>query len=157
MSTPCKIIVKIDKEDIGKIQKFDPTYPSLLIPYGEWIERDRDGKVWRDQFSETSVCQDIKLKGEYIAVYCHWDGDTKTTGRILKKDFKCYRQALNLVLGGDISSLSTKQLRHYANRKDSEWGDIEPIQGTLDEVRNGKYGYYEHIFEDGKWKSKCCV
>jgi hypothetical protein len=136
--------------------RFDPTWPALLMPYGEWIERDRDGKVCRNQFSETCVCQDIKLKGAYIGVYCHWDGDTATTGRILKKEFITYKQALNLVLGGDISSISTRELKHYANCKDWKWEDVKPVQGTIENIRKKKYGYYEHIFEDGKWRSKKC-
>ena len=118
MSTPCRIIVKINKEDIGKVKKFDPS--KLPIPYGEWIDRDLDGKIYRNEIAETPIYENVKLEGEYIGVYCHWDGDTNSTGRILKNNFKTYEQALNLVIGGAISGMASKQLHHYANRKEME-------------------------------------
>ena len=155
MSTPCRIIVKINKEDIGKVKKF--SLWKLPIPYGEWINRDLSGKAYNNEIAETPIYENVTLDGEYIGVYCHWDGDTNTTGRILKNNFKTYEQALNLVIGGAISGMASKQLHHYANRKEMEWEDIHPIQGTLDHVRKNIYGQYEHIFENGKWKSKCCV
>lgn len=159
MSTPCRIIVKINKEDIGKIKKFDLC--KLPIPYGEWINRDPNGKICRNEVAETPIYENVTLNGEYIGVYCHWDGDTNSTGRILKNNFNTYEQVLNLVLGGAISGIASGQLHHYANRQDEThgetWEDIEPIQGTLDHIRENIYGQYEHIFENGKWKSKRCV
>lgn len=156
MSTPCRIIVKINKEDIGKTMKFNPRWPNTELPYGEWIERDEEGNICRNELREKSLCENVKLKSEYIGVYCHWDGDTNSTGRVLKRHFSTYRQALNLVLGGDLSGLCTGALINYANREGMEWKDIQPIQGDLDTIRKNIYGQYEHIFENDKWKSRQC-
>lgn len=156
MSTPCRIIVRIDKSDINKTKRFDCTWPVNPIPYGEWIDRDKEGYIYRNEVNKTCVCEDIKLGGEYIGVYCHWDGNTQTTGKILKKQFNTYEKALNLVIGGDISGLSCGVLKHYANRKGQPWTVIQPKQGTLEDVRGNIYGCYEHIFENGKWHSKKC-
>lgn len=151
MSTPCRIILKLDKKDIGRSKKFNSE--KLPLPYGDWVFKDADGTIWRDESCELK-CKRVKLVGDYIGVYCHWDGHTDSTGRVLKRHFKTYDAVLNLLLGGFISGMASGKVTNYANRKIEKWDDIKPIQGSLEDVKQSIYGQYEHIFEDGKWHCK---
>jgi hypothetical protein len=156
MSTPSRIILKLDKKDLGHFKKFDSS--KLPLPYAEWIDKDENGKVYNDESCENK-CKKVKLQGEYIAVYCHWNGYPSDTGRALRKHFKDYDAILNLLLGGFISIISNGYVKHYANRQSMKWENsreyegCKPIQGSLDELRKSIYGQFEYIFEDGKWKS----
>lgn len=151
MSTPSRIILKLDKKDVGRFKKFDAD--KLPLPYEDWACRDKDGSVWRDE-SCPCKCKRVKLVGDYIGIYCHWDGDKSSTGATLKRHFKTYDEVLNLLVGGFASGISCGHVKHYANRNISDWEEIKPIQGSLDDIRNNIYGQYEYIFEDGKWHCK---
>lgn len=150
MSTPSRIILKVRKKDVGRKMKFDLS--KLPIPFGEWIEKDDKGKVWLDQRGK-DVCRMVTLKGDYIGIYCHWDGYVEDgVGETLKKYFNDYETALNLIVGGFCSGISNGYVRHYANRNGSRWRYIKPIQGTFDKVYGEIYGRYDYLFEDGVWK-----
>jgi len=147
MSTPSRIILKVCKEDVGRKIKFDST--KLPIPLKEWIETDEDGKVCFDQRGK-DLCRAVTLKGEYIGIYCHWDGDD--VGETLKKHFNDYETALNLLVGGFCSGIASGHVTHYANRKTDKWCNIKPIQGSFNKVYETIYGQYNYLFEDGVWK-----
>ena len=149
MSTPSRIILKVRKEDIGRKMKFDPT--KLPFPLKEWVERDENGETWLDQRGK-DVCEEITLKGEYIGIYCHWDGFEDSVGETLKKYFSDYETALNLLVGGDCSEISSYHVIHYANRNDKAWANIKPIQGSFDEVYDTIYGIYNYLFKDDMWE-----
>ena len=153
MSTPSRIILKLKKEDIGRKVKFDPT--KLPIPLHEWIEKDDNGKVWLNQ-KGVEKSKAVTLKGEYIGIYCHWDGHLDSTGDVLRESFNDYETALNLIVGGWCSGIASGHVAHYANRKGSKWADIKPIQGSIDTIRSQIYGQYEYIFENGSWKGVKC-
>jgi hypothetical protein len=44
----------------------------------------------------------------YSGVYCHWDGYPEWNGKILKEDYQARSKVVDLIDGGDISSLKTK-------------------------------------------------
>jgi len=149
MSTPSRIILKVRKEDIGRKIKFDPT--KLPIPLKEWIETDENGKVWLDQRGK-DLCRVVTLKGDYIGIYCHWDGCLDSVGETLKEHFNDYETALNLLVGGFCSGIANGHVAHYANRNIDKWCDIKPIQGSFNKVYETIYGQYNYLFEDGVWK-----
>ena len=152
MSTPSRIILKIRKRDIGREIMFDPT--KLPTELKEWVERDaKSGRIWLDQRGKEKS-KPITIKGEYIGIYCHWDGDY--VGEVLKKYFKNYETALNLIAGGFCSAIYHAHVTHYANRKGVKWNNIKPIQGSLDDIRDRIYGIYEYVFKNGQWSSKKC-
>ena len=153
MSTPSRIILKIRKEDIGRKIKFDPT--KLPIPLKEWIETDENGKVWLNQQGK-DLCRVVTLKGNYIGIYCHWDGCLDSVGETLKEHFNDYETALNLLVGGFCSGIAGGHVAHYANRIGDKWAEIKPIQGSIDKLRKNIYGQYEYVFDNNKWKGIKC-
>lgn len=44
----------------------------------------------------------------YSGVYCHWDGSPDWNGKILTKDYQARSKVVDLIDGGDMSSLKTK-------------------------------------------------
>lgn len=149
MSTPSRIILKVRKEDVGRKIKFDPT--KLPIPLKEWIETDENGKVWLDRRGK-NLCRAVTIKGDYIGIYCHWDGNLDGVGETLKEQFNDYETALNLLVGGFCSDIASGHVAHYANRDIDKWRNIKPIQGSFNKVYENMYGQYNYLFEDGVWK-----
>ena len=151
MSTPSRIIIKLRKEDIGRKIKFDPN--KLPLPLGNWINKDENGRVWRNE-SDKDKTREITLKGKYIGIYCHWDGYMENVGAVLKESFNDYETTLNLIVGGYCSGIASGEVNHYANRIGHKWSEIKPLQGSLKHLRDCIYGQYEYIFENNKWIAK---
>ena len=151
MSTPSKIILKIKKEDVGRKIKFDPT--KLPTPLKEWLERDKNGKIWLNQAGD-DVTEEITLKGPYIGIYCHWDGGLESVGAELAENYNDYETALNLIVGGFCSGIVCGHVAHYANRIGTKWKDIKPIQGSMNKICKSIYGYYKYVFENNVWKGE---
>ena len=133
MSTRSAIILKVRKEDLGKKVKFDKK--KLPIPLKNWKDE------WGDE-SAKEKSKEITLSHEYIGIYCHWDGDLDGVGAVLKEYFTDYDAVLNLIAGGDCSSIWYDGVKHYANRKGEEWKYIAPKQHEL------WYGVSDNIGHD---------
>lgn len=147
MSTRSCIIVKIKKEDLGKVMKFNE---SLV----------RGLESWEKNESKEGYFPEITLKYPYLSVYCHWDGYLEGVGAELKEHYNTYEKALNLVLGGSISSISDGYVKHYTTRKGEDWDYLKPIPfKTLAQIKkSGDYSWceYFYVFEDGEWKYSYC-
>lgn len=145
MSTRSCIMLKVRKEDIGKIVKFDNTKVNVV----EWNEGAKD-KV-------AEVCEEVTLDGNYIGIYCHSDGYPSWNGKVLKHEFDTYDKVLNLIVGGDASFLDYGKIRHYSNRGNEEWKWIKPTQ---DNMQNGVISHidceYAYLFDEerGGWLYK---
>ena len=127
MSTRSCIILKVRKEDIGKLKlKFNEK--NLPIPLSKWEYKDWDGKVWRDE-SGKNLCRPVAINNQYIAIYCHWDGYPSGVGAALKNHFKDYDSVLNLIIGGSCSAIDDS-VKHYANREGEQWRYLAPKQGS---------------------------
>ena len=100
--------------------------------------------------------------GSILSVYCHWDGYPEFNGVKLQEHFNSYDKAVELIDGGDISSLWTNESFRDASgaTKSQECGplyysargeDLPPsLDNTLDEYQ--KYGEeYAYLFKDGEW------
>ena len=155
MSTRSFIIVKVRKEDIGKTMKFNEGL--LPKPLDNWQEKDREGKVWRDETGQ-NLCQPVEIKDQFIGVYCHWDGyPDGGVGDELKTHFKDYNSVLNLILGGSCSAINDGVVRHYANRQGEEWKYLVPSQGKsqteLARVGRSSWAEYAYVFDEATgWK-----
>ena len=151
MSTRSCIIVKVRKEDIGKKKQFDE---KILSHLEEWISRDCEGKVYLNEVDEEKS-KPVTINGDYIGIYCHWDGYPSGVGNALKHSFNSYRDALNLVLGGDCSSIDENKVKHYANRSGEEWESVQPKQGKTKASIKRRYGWLEYAYlfdeERGGW------
>ena len=160
MGTRSCVIVKVRKEDIGSTIRFARV--SLPVQLQEWIDRNSDGEVWRDE-SGKERSQPVELKETYIAIYCHWDGYPSGVGKALKEKFNDYDYALNLVSGGFCSVIDERDgVRHYANRGKrgqiiyEKWNEVAPIQGkTQAEVISQIDCQYAYLFDDAHgWRYK---
>lgn len=154
MSTRSFIIVKVRKEDIGKVMKFNEGL--LPKPLDNWQEKDHEGKVWRDETGQ-NLCQPVEVKDQFIGVYCHWDGYPDGVGAELLTHFKDYNSVLNLIIGGSCSSIDNGVVRHYANRQKEKWEYLLPKQGKsqaeLARVGRGSWAEYAYVFDEATgWK-----
>jgi hypothetical protein len=142
MGTRSSVIIRVKPEDIGKTIKFDRK--KLPVPLSSWnTEKVR------------SKCKPVTLEKNYVGVYCHWDGYPSGVGAALKVFADTYERALNLVLGGSISSIGEDDFTHYANRNGEVWTHIEPIQGdTAIDVNAEVDEDYAYLFDEdnGGWK-----
>jgi hypothetical protein len=141
MATRSCIIVKVRNSDIGTTQKYSDE--KSKAPANDW---GGDG---------VDLCEDVKIEKPYIGVYCHWDGYPSGVGAALKVFADTYERALNLVLGGSISSIGEDDFTHYANRNGEVWTHIEPIQGdTAIDVNAEVDEDYAYLFDEdnGGWK-----
>ena len=116
MSTRSNIIVKVRKEDIGKYVMFSKK--RLGVELSDW-------DIYGDT-SEKEKAVPVKLRKNYIGVYCHCDGYPDGLGKVLLEKFNSYDSVLNLVAGGSCSSVWFDMVRRYANRKGEAWKHIQP-------------------------------
>ena len=154
MSTRSFIILKVRKEDIGKVMKFNEGL--LPKPLDKWQDKDHEGKVWRDETGQDK-CQPVEIGDQFIGVYCHWDGYPSGVGAELKTFFKDYNSVLNLILGGSCSAIDGGVVRHYANRQGEEWEHLVPSQGKsraeLARLGRQSWGEYAYCFDEATgWK-----
>jgi hypothetical protein len=141
MATRSCIIVKVRNSDIGTTQKYSDE--KSKAPANDWGGNCVD------------KCEDVKIEKPYMGVYCHWDGYPSGVGASLKVFADTYERALNLVLGGSISSINEDDFTHYANRDGETWSHIEPIQGdTAIDVNAEVNEDYAYLFDEdnGGWK-----
>ena len=154
MSTRSFIILKVRKEDIGKVMKFNEGL--LPKPLDKWQDKDHEGKVWRDETGK-NLCQPVEVKDQFIGVYCHWDGYPYGVGSELVEHFKDYNSILNLILGGSCSSINGGVVRHYANRQQEKWNYLVPSQGKsraeLARIGGQSWAEYAYCFDEATgWK-----
>ena len=144
MSTNSTIIVKINRSDYNKVKKFSKE--KLPVPLDVWDE-------WGNEVG-VEKSKPIKITGEYLAIYCHWDGDESGVGAALKSTFDTYDKILNLVLGGFCSVINTDSVRHYANRKGEKWEYIKPINGnTIGSILNDIPNFNVYLYDvDNGWR-----
>lgn len=55
----------------------------------------------------------------YSGVYCHWDGGPNHNGKILTKDYQARSKVVDLIDGGDMSSLKTNTTWESTFKEDS--------------------------------------
>lgn len=135
MSTRSNIRVILKEEDRNRDMKFNP----------EMIDIEN---TWDDEQLETGVWETVNPEGkEALIVYHHWDGYPEGVGDTLINEYNDYDKALNLVLGGDISTINSKY-SPYALRKGEDWGGIQPCAINEDHQQEEEYDY---MFKDGKW------
>jgi hypothetical protein len=150
MSTRSCVILKLRKEDIGKVVKFNKEL--LPVPLDRWQNKGIDGKVWRDE-TVKDKCKPVEISDNYIAISCHWDGYPEGVGAALKEHFKDYESVMNLIVGGSCSVIGDK-VRHYANRKGDKWEDIVPKQFKTQKDVLEHYTWceceYAYLFDEKK-------
>lgn len=143
MGTNSCIIVKISKEDK---ECGNAKFTRVLLPKGVKILRWDDQTIRR--FNEK-----VALDGDYISIYCHWDGYPSGVGEALFNHYNNYVASRNLVCLGDLSSLYRDGVRPYCNRSIEKWEHIKPCVGTLKECKYNT-AIWSYLFKNGKWYFK---
>lgn len=132
MATRSNICLVLNKEDIGKVVKFDQT----KLPKG--VKCDNK---FMDKIKEVTLVKPV------LEIYHHWDGYPEGVGETLVKQYNEYNTILNLLLGGDASSINGDNVCQYCAWRGEDWGSVKPRQ--LDNpVLNEEYLYK---FENGTW------
>lgn len=140
MATRSTITLKIKKNTKGKTFHFDEN--KLPIVGGERITCDNEciNKVG-----------DVKIEKNYLTIYHHWDGYPEGVGRTLVETYNEYDTILNLLCGGDASSINGDNVTQYCAWRGEEWNDVKPTQSDEEPLVQQDYTY---LFKRGKWYFK---
>lgn len=144
MSTNATILVRLRKEDVGRFKKCDLS--SLPIKTKKEFRRE----ILPDIEHVKEQTHKIKLVGNYIEIYHHWDSYAAGLGQVLLKDYNTYEKALNLCLIGDVSSILNGVVPYTGYNTD--WKQNKP--DFHNEIPDN-YPNYQYVFEDGRWKYRC--
>ena len=131
MSTRCSILIEVPNDLIGQ-----------TIQY----QKQDNELSWNSGIDKT---EPVKLTEKYLGIYCHHDGYPNGVGKKKKKKYNNFNSALNLILGGDCSSI-VEDLVRYATRESEEWKYIHPH--ALDTIRKvSDDSEYLYVFKDNRW------
>lgn len=134
MATRSTIVLKIKDEDLGQVRKFD-------------IEKLPSDVRYKDDCIED--VQEVTLDKPYISVYHHFDGYPDGLGQTLYKKYNDYDKILNILLGGDISSLNGETIVQYcAAYQNEDWDSVKPDLTDEIPVAHQDYQYY---FDGTRW------
>lgn len=153
MSTHCALIVKVKESDLRKTMssglnnlpkaKRDSSVKGRFL--NDWGDYGENGNV--------NLTEPTLIGRKYMGIYVHWDGYPDWMLRTLSGHWNTYRDALNIVLGGDCSSIDKNSIRRYADRSGEEWKYLKPKQAdTIKGVTNHIDCEYAYLFEDGEWR-----
>jgi len=132
MSTRSSIILKLREEDKGRTLKIEKTKAPYFGASDDVLNSFHDVEISRDT--------------KYIGAYCHFDGYPSGVGAKLKNYFDTYERALNLILGGDMSSMPMSGLSYYVLRDDDQI--VHQISEPCSVFDSCDYLY---VFEEGRW------
>ena len=94
---------------------------------------------------------DVTIEKPYLVIYHHWDGYPEGVGETLVKKFNDYDTILNLLCGGDASSINGDTIVQYCAWRGEEWDDVKPAQSDTEPSVTEEYVY---LFDDGVWYFK---
>ena len=136
MATRSTICLVLRKEDIGKELKFDES----KLPKGKMYSNEYIHKL-----------ESVKLEQPILEIYHHFDGYPDVVGETLVNEFNDYDSVLNLMLGGDASSINGEMVEQYCAARGEEWEHNKPQQTNVCML---KEEYVYKFDEDGKWYFK---
>ena len=134
MATRATITLKIKDEDLNKTKKFD-------------IDKLPENTSYNDDCIEN--LQEVTLNKPYISIYHHFDGYPDGLGVTLFTKFNDYDKALNILLGGDASSINDDTIIQYCSAYQNEdWERTKP--DLTDEIPAAAQDY-QYYFDGEKW------
>jgi DUF971 family protein len=148
MSTRCSILVKVNREDLDKRFKFDVFKIHCPI-------EDVDGETKSQAVVVNRInkrIREVALTWFYAGIYHHNDGYvTNGVGETLFKEYNTYESALNLVLGGDASSINGHYCSYAGRTFADKWEDIKPRLFESPQSIVSSDSKFVYVFENGKW------
>ena len=132
MATRSNICLVLNKEDIGKVMKFDES----KLPKNVTCDNKFLDKV-----------EEVVLEKPILEIYHHWDGYPEGVGKTLLSQYNDYNVILNLLLGGSASSIFENNVCQYCAWRGEDWEYVKPRQ--LDEPSLDEEYLYK--FENGTW------
>ena len=139
MATRGNIRVVLKEEDRNRAMKFVPN---------EKQADDLSHEVWGNAHRKVGVWETVNPGGkEALMIYHHWDSYIEGLGATLFNEYNTYEDALNLVLGGDCSTIN-KTYFPYATCEGEDWDSIQPK--PIDESHKQEEEY-DYMFKDGMW------
>ena len=139
MSTRSNIRVILKEEDRNRDMKFVPN---------EKQAKDLSDRTWGPEHLENGMWETVNPEWkEALIIYHHWDGYIDGLGETLYNEYNSYEEALNLVLGGDCSTINDAYTP-YAAREGEDWEGVKPR--AVDE-KHRQEEEYDYMFKDGKW------
>ena len=134
MATRATITLKIKDEDLNKTKKFD-------------IDKLPENTSYKDECIEN--LREVTLNKPYISIYHHFDGYPEGLGLTLYEEFNDYDKALNILLGGDASSINGDTIIQYCpSYQDENWDRTKP--DLTDEIPAADQDY-QYYFDGEKW------
>jgi len=134
MATRAIITLKIKDEDLNKTKKFD-------------IDKLPENTSYNDDCIEN--LQEVTLNKSYISIYHHFDGYPDGLGVTLFTKFHDYDKTLNILLGGDASSINGDTIIQYCpSYQDEDWDSTKP--DLTDEIPAAEQDY-QYYFDGEKW------
>jgi len=143
MATRSNICLVLKKEDIGKIMKFDETkLPKNVTCNNKFL----------------NMVEEVTLEKPVLEIYHHWDGYPKGVGKTLLEQYNDYNTILNLLLGGDASSINGDDVCQYCAGVGEDWEGVKPKQldkpllkeEYLYKFENGVW-YFRDMYENADW------
>lgn len=142
MATRSTISLKISSEDKGKTFHFDENkLPTVKIG-------DENVKITCSNKFIGNI-GDVKIIGDYLTIYHHWDSYPKDgVGETLIQRFNDYDSILNLLCGGDASTINRTEIIQYCPWRGESWEFVCPDQSNEEPSVDENYAY---LFKDDKW------
>lgn len=132
MATRSNICLILNKEDIGKVVKFNATKLPKDVTYdNEFL----------------NLVEEVTLEKPVLEIYHHWDGYPENLGKTLLEQYNDYDTILNLLLGGDASTINNNNVCQYCAWRGEDWEYVKPKQ--LDKPAFNEEYLYK--FENGVW------
>lgn len=178
MSTPCLIAVRLkksEKDQTTLVERFNGTFPAATETYKYVINKEtkrcraaysrvnRNKKLMERALKTYKNCP-VSMDGDYLFIYCHWDGATRL--ETLQNCFQTYEKALQLVMLGSCSYVDEKGVMPYMlaplNVGSKDW-ETDNTPTAVNDIYDPKLLMcgvnYLYVFddrrEDGqKWKLK---
>lgn len=149
MSTKCMIFVEVSPEDLGKVVK-----PDKQLIYAKGLQF----QDWDDEepFQEEDIDKlpEVLLNKRFIGIYDHWDGHPLVIGYTLLESFNTYKDALNLMLFGDESSIIDYLSPHALSStvyKDENVTSPLLVDEIPTDLAYSRESDFIYLFKNGVW------
>ena len=154
MSTPCLIAVRLkksEKDQTTLVERFNGAFPAATETYkyvsnketkrsrAAYSRVNRNKKLMGHALETYKNCP-VSMDGDYLFIYCHWDGATRL--KTLQNCFSTYEKALQLVMLGACSYVDENGVMPYmlapSNVGSKDW-ETDNIPTAVNDIYDPKF------------------